>query len=106
MGAVAGLMFVLFVDLKIMRAGGLIACSLQRCCSGAFRNDPLVSKPSKSIIPAYFCLFLCHIAKVNLQKPRRNPESSFSEFRSFGGKNTESERNSRIPVGIPPEFAT
>jgi hypothetical protein len=28
MGAVAGLMFVLFVDLKIMSNGGLIACFL------------------------------------------------------------------------------
>ena len=28
MGAVAGLMFVLFVDLRIMSNGGLIACSL------------------------------------------------------------------------------
>jgi hypothetical protein len=37
-----------------------------------------------------------------MKKHRRNPENSVV----FGGKNTESERNSRIPVGIPPEFAT
>jgi hypothetical protein len=41
-----------------------------------------------------------------MKKPWRNPECSYSEFRSFRGKNIKSEQNLRILVGIPPEFET
>jgi hypothetical protein len=41
-----------------------------------------------------------------MKKHRKNPERTCCKFRSSGDKNTESERNSRILVGIPPEFAT
>jgi hypothetical protein len=41
-----------------------------------------------------------------MAKHRKKPESTYSKFCSFGGKITESERNSAVPAGIPPEFAT
>jgi hypothetical protein len=76
--------------------------------TGRFARPPppiAIAKRAQALRRGLIYRFL-GFATFREKKHRRNPECSYSKFCSFGGKNTESEWNSRIPVGISPEFAT